>query len=117
MPSIAMLVLAIGLMYVYSALHPLKQVSIAGQALAKRLRIALLAVILALSMTVGYQLPVEIGQGLTRMSQNQAKHQAERVEAQMMAERQHTALMIELFGGNDRYLNYLNATKAKKTPF
>lgn len=117
MPSIAMLVLTIGLMYVYSALHPAKQVTIAGQTLAKRLRLGLLSVILLLAMAVGYKLPVDIGQGIARLSQNQAAQQAERFDRRMMAERQHTARMIELFGGNDRYLNYLNATKAKKTPF
>ena len=111
-----MLVLTIGLMYVYSALHPMKQVSVAGQALAKRLRVGLLSVIMLLSVATGYLLPVEIGEGLARMSQNQATQQAARIERKMMAERQHTAQMIELFGGNDRYLNYLNATKAKKTP-
>lgn len=117
MPSIAMLVLTVGLMFAYSALHPMKQTTEAGSRLAKRLRLVLLSAIMILSVATGYLLPLEIGQGLARMSKNQAKQQVARFEQKMMAERQHTARMIELFGGNDRYLNYLNATKAKKTPF
>lgn len=117
MPSIAVLVLAVGLMYFYAALHPSKQVTVEAQALAKRLRLGLFPAILLLVVAVGYQLPLDISQGLARLSQNQAQQQAERFERRMIAERQHTARMIELFGGNERYLEYLNATKAKKTPF
>lgn len=117
MPSIAMFVLALGLMYAYTALHPFKQVTVEAQKLARRVRLALFPAILLLAVSVGYQLPLEVSQGLARLSHNQAQQQAERFERRMIAERQHAAQMIGLFGGSEQYLEYLNATKAKKTPF
>lgn len=112
-----MLVLTIVLMFIYSAFNPLKQITLAGAVLAKRVRIGLMTAIMLLSVTVGYQLPVDIGNGFARLAQNQADQQAERFERKMMAEQHHVARMMELFGGNERYLNYLNASNAKKTPF
>lgn len=116
MLSIAMLVLTIGLMFIYTLLHPDRQPIEEGKKLARRIRIGVLGVIMALGVTVGYLLPVEVGQGFTRLSERQSEQQIARAELRMDAERRHVARMIEVFGGTERYLSYLNSEKAQKTP-
>lgn len=116
MLSIAMLALTVGLMFVYAAFHPDKQPIEAGKQLARRIRIGLLSLIMLLSVTVGYQLPVEVGEGFTSLSQRQSEQQSERAERKMAAEQRHVARMIEIFGGTDRYLSYLNTGKEQKNP-
>ena len=109
MLSIAMIALIAGLMFIYAAFHPDKQLLTAGKILAARIRIGLLGTIMVLSVSVGYLLPVEIGRGLQRMADSQAARQSALNERKMASEQRHAARMVEIFGSSDRYLAYLSA--------
>lgn len=117
MLSIATLALTIGLMFVYAALNPDRQILEAGRILAKKIRAGLLSVIMVLSVSVGYWLPVEVAQGFQRLNERQAQQQIDRAERKMAAERRHTLQMITIFGGREAYLTYLSSKSATKPAF
>lgn len=114
MLSIAAIVLCLGLVFCYRALnpalHPVPRI-------AKRVRVGLGAVIMILSVSTGYLLPVEVGDGLSVMAQRQHRQQEAKTERRMDAEQRHVARMIEIFGGTDGYLTYLSGKTSQKPPF
>lgn len=109
MTSIALFVLCIALTFVYRALHPAFHEE---PKLAKRFRVGVGAIIMVLSVTVGYLFPVEIGRALHNQQQYQSQLQVERTEHRIASEQRHATRMIEIFGSTDKYLTYLTAKKS-----
>lgn len=105
MLSIATFVLCIALTFVYRALNPVLHLD---PKLAKRFRVGVGAIIMALSVTVGYLFPVEIGRALNHQQQYQSHLQGEKTERRMASEQRHAARMIEIFGSTEKYLAYLS---------
>lgn len=108
MLSIATFALCIALTFVYRALNPALH---EFPKLAKRFQVGVGAIIMALSVTVGYLFPVEIGRALNHQQQYQSQLQVERTERRITLEQKHAARMIEIFGSTDKYLAYLSAKK------
>lgn len=109
MLSLAAIVLCLALVFCYRALnpalHPVPRI-------AKRVRVALGAVIMVLAVASGYLLPVEVGDGLSVMAQRQQARQEAKTERRMAIERHHTARMIEILGSTEAYLLYQNVKMA-----
>jgi hypothetical protein len=114
MLSIAAIVLCLALTFCYRALNPAHH---PVPTIAKRVRVALGAVIMILSVTTGYLLPVEVGDGLSVMAYRQQQQQETRMERRMAAEKRHVTQMIEIFGGTEGYLTYLSGKTSQKQPF
>ncbi|WP_219097753.1 hypothetical protein [Pseudomonas sp. UMAB-40] len=112
MLSIATMVLCLALVFAYRsmAFHPVPVI-------AKRVRFGIASAIMVLSVTVGYLFPVEVGRGIQSLERHQSQQQSERTERRMAAEQRHAIRMIEIFGGADRYLAYLDGQNSKKNPF
>jgi len=108
MLSIAIFALCIALTFVYRALNPVLHQE---PKLAKRFRVGVGAIIMGLSVTVGYLFPVEIGRALNHQQQYQSQLQSEKTERRMASEQRHAARMIEIFGSSEKYLAYISGQK------
>lgn len=126
MYSLSLIVVTVGLTFFYRAMHPqalMQRVGVIysegsdGQTLkkvARRARLALGVVIMVMAAFAANLLPQELARGIQASETRQIQASKTRIDNRLTSERRHTMAMIELLGGADAYLRYLDARKDEK---
>jgi len=107
MHTLALLVVTAALCHLYRYYNNENHPNIILHKLHKRLRVCLGMAIIGTLVSVSYTIPAEMGRMVRSVQANQVALAAKRQEARQASEIKHVRQMIDVFGGADNYLAYL----------